>query len=39
MNKSLIDIKQRLITGLENTTENLLYNNNLEKLNTRNDNN
>jgi hypothetical protein len=38
MNKSLIDIKQRLIMGLENTTENLLYNN-LEKLNTRNDNN
>jgi hypothetical protein len=37
MNKSLIDIKQRLIMGLENTTENLLYNNNLEKLNTRND--
>lgn len=39
MNKSLIDIKQRLIVGLENTTENLLYDNNLEKLKTKNDNN
>lgn len=35
MNKSLVDIKQSLLVGLEDTMENLLenYNKNVEELN------